>query len=169
MEAAAGVASPTLPHMLKVGSKLNRGVYSSFSGDWATPFQLIEALRTEFPFTLDACASPETAISDQWFGTENGKGPTEWAGVVWCNPPYGKGVDEWIEKAIDQSQRGATVVLLLPARTDTKWFHELALPFAAEIRFLRGRLSFRLIGKRVDGRAPFHPSFSSSVRKSSNS
>lgn len=142
--------------MIIVGTKLNRGLFSSVSGDWATPVQLMEALRTEFPFTMDACASAGNHQAEEWFGEDSdGLGAVEWRGVVWCNPPYGREIEAWIEKAIREAERGATIVMLLPARTDTRWFHALALPFAAEIRFLRGRLSFRLIGKRVDGRAPF--------------
>lgn len=138
--------------MISVGTRLNRGLFSSVRGDWATPQQLIQALRTEFPFTLDACAAPDTAVADEWFSSANESiGPAVWSGVVWVNPPYGRGVDAWIVKAIQEAERGATVVMLLPARTDTAWFHELVIPHAAEIRFLRGRLSFD-DGK---GRAPF--------------
>ena len=71
----------------------------------------------------------------------------EWTGVCWCNPPYGRQVGKWVEKAVKSS---ATVVMLLPARTDTKWFHDWCLPYG-KIEFLRGRLKFG----GCDNSAPF--------------
>jgi site-specific DNA-methyltransferase (adenine-specific) len=67
----------------------------------------------------------------------------EWGTSTYCNPPYGRYVGEWIEKGIKESRQGKTIVFLLPARTDTKWFHDLILPYAKEIRFIRGRLQFK--------------------------
>lgn len=125
--------------MIKVGSRLNRSLFSSERRDWKTPIQIIEALRTEFPFTLDACATPGNTVAPLFF-TKDGLGQP-WEGIVWCNPPYGRGVDKWLRKGFESAEAGATVVFLLPARTDTRWFHEIVLP-AAEIRFLRGRLQF---------------------------
>ncbi|MBE3120023.1 MAG: adenine methyltransferase [Candidatus Atribacteria bacterium] len=77
-----------------------------------------------------------------------------WGRVSYCNPSYGPEVPKWIEKGIAESRLGKVVVFLLPSRTGNKWFHDLILPFAAEIRFLRGRLYFG--GPRsTGGRAPF--------------
>lgn len=136
--------------MIKVGTTLNRSLFSSGRSDWRTPIQIIEALRTEFPFTLDAAASMENTVGRRYIDVEADALSQTWSGVVWCNPPYGRRVDRWLLKGAESADAGATVVFLLPARTDTKWFHEIVLP-KAEIRFLRGRLNF---GEHKNG-APF--------------
>lgn len=127
--------------MIKVGTTLNRSLFASGRKEWTTPFQIIEALRTEFPFTLDAAASPENTVGRRFIDIENDALSQTWSGVVWCNPPYGRRVDRWLAKGAESAEAGATVVFLLPARTDTAWFHEIVLP-RAEVRFLRGRLRF---------------------------
>lgn len=134
--------------MFRIGNRINKGLFTSMRGDWCTPYQLIAALRYEFPFTFDAAARPSDAVAASY--SENGLNEGHWPGVVWCNPPYGREVSDWIRKAINSAAHGSTVVVLLPARTDTKWFHSLVIPHA-EIRFLAGRLSF----DDAKGRAPF--------------
>lgn len=108
-------------------------LFSSQSVHWPTPAFLYRSLNEEFGFTLDPCPLGESK--------SDGSAPlfTEWAGrSVFCNPPYNSGISKFLERA-----REATVaVFLLPARTDTKWFHNLCLPFASEIRFIKGRLKF---------------------------
>ena len=136
--------------MIKVGTPLNRSLFASGRSDWRTLYQIIEALRTEFPFTLDAAASMENTVGRRYIDIETDALSQTWSGVVWCNPPYGRRVDRWLLKGAESADAGATVVFLLPARTDTKWFHEIVLP-RAEIRFLRGRLNF---GEHKKG-APF--------------
>jgi len=127
--------------MIKVGTTLNRSLFSSGRSDWRTPTQIIEAIRTEFPFTLEAAASMENTAGRRYFDIENDALSQTWNGVVWCNPPYGRRVDRWLIKGAESADAGAVVVFLLPARTDTAWFHEIVLP-RAEVRFLRGRLKF---------------------------
>lgn len=127
--------------MIRVGTTLNRSLFASGRKDWTTPFQIIEALRTEFPFTLDAAATSDNTVGRRYIDIENDALSQPWSGVVWCNPPYGRRVDRWLTKGAESADAGATVVFLLPARTDTAWFHELVLP-RAEVRFLRGRLRF---------------------------
>ncbi len=100
-------------------------------------------LNREFRFTLDVCATAETAVASEWFA--DGALDREWmpaaGGSVWCNPPYGRVIGDWVEKGLRESRRlGVRVVMLLPARTDTQWFHDYCLN--GEIRFLRGRLNF---------------------------
>lgn len=126
----------------------------SARSDWATPQWLFDQLAAEFgPFDLDAAASSENAKCAKYFTKEeNGLGPV-WKGRVWLNPPYGAPIRDWLNKARANVNAGFAelVVCLLPSRTDTKWFHEIVQPHAAEIRFLKGRLTF----EGAAGPAPF--------------
>jgi len=111
----------------------SRALFTSLSVDWATPKSLYQALDEEFHFTLDPC--PLRAD-----GSGEGRGGLNipWRGDrVYCNPPYNREIGKWLRKA----REAALAVYLLPARTDTIWFHDYAL-LADEIRFLRGRLRF---------------------------
>lgn len=127
------------------------GMRSSLRIDWATPSNLFHFLEKEFCFDLDACAEPDTAKAARFFTKEQDGLAQEWSGTVWMNPPYGRTIGAWIRKAHSEALRGATVVCLLPARTDTSWWHDYCMK-AAEVRFLRGRLSF---DNQRRGRAPF--------------
>lgn len=125
---------------------MNPALFSSASDDWSTPTALVEALRPKFPFELDVCASPENAKAPRFF-TKADDGLTQtWAGVCWMNPPYGRGIGAWVAKAAESARAGATVVCLLPARTDTKWFQSHCYPVLRErpddVEFLPGRLKF---------------------------
>ncbi len=116
-------------------------LFSSRSWEYRTPLALRESLNAEFGFTLDPC--PFGGGSEIM---ENDGLARSWAGQrVYCNPPYGRSVAQWLAKAREAS----LAVFLLPARTDTGWWHDYAMD-ADEIRFIRGRLCFN--GK---GRAPF--------------
>lgn len=122
------------------------GLTTSLRSDWATPRAIFEMLDREFHFALDVCAKRETAQCTEFFadgGLERLWVPVD-DGSVWCNPPYGKTIGDWVEKAWRETckpHRGIVIVLLLPARTDTSWFHNYLLN-KAEIRFIRGRLCF---------------------------
>ena len=107
---------------------MNRVLFSAASEHWATPRALRRALGREFCFTLDPCPlKPQRdGLRRSWRGHR-----------VYCNPPYGRGIAAWLAKAPEAQ----LAVYLLPARTDTKWWHEYAMR-ATEIRFLRGRLKF---------------------------
>ena len=115
--------------------------FSSTTDLWATPQAFFDTIHAEFGFTLDACALPENAKCARFYTPERDGLKQAWQGVVWCNPPYGRVIGQWVQKAHESAQAGATVVLLLPARTDTRWFHDYIYN-RAEIRFLRGRLKF---------------------------
>ena len=117
-------------------------LFSSIRQDWATPRWLFERLDAEFGFTLDPCASPENATCPRFYTREDDGLSRPWQGSVFVNPPYGRELGRWIEKACRSAQEGATVVCLLPARTDTAWFHRWVLPHASELRFFRGRIRF---------------------------
>ena len=115
--------------------------FSSKTELWETPQSFFDALNAEFKFTLDACATPENTKCTQFYSPEQDGLKQEWSGSVWCNPPYGRQIHLWIRKAYESSLTGATVVMLIPARTDTKIWHELIFPHA-EVRFVPGRLKF---------------------------
>lgn len=124
-------------------SMLNSGLFSSKTDMWATPQKFFDELDKEFHFTLDPCATPENAKCTRFFTqSENGL-IQNWGGeIVFCNPPYGRTISEWVRKSYEESRKPNTkVVMLLPARTDTAYFHDY-IYHKAEIRFLRGRLHF---------------------------
>ena len=111
---------------------MNRILFSSLRTDWKTPQQLFDKLDTEFSFDYDPCPS-----------TPQFNGLTEpWGSTSFVNPPYNRAIANWLKKALAEHRQGKTVVFLLPARTDTEWFHEIILPNATELRFLKGRLKF---------------------------
>lgn len=126
-----------------MGGKLNAGMMSSTTDEWATPQDFFDGLNQEFGFGLDVCATAENAKCDAYY-TKKQDGLTQaWnedAAVCWMNPPYGRQISAWMKKAYTESRRGVTVVCLVPARTDTAWWHEYAM--RGEIRFIRGRLKF---------------------------
>ena len=115
-------------------------MFSSAKCEWETPQDLFDKLNQEFKFTLDVCALPENAKCDQFYTPEDDGLLQPWDGVCWMNPPYGRTIRHWVEKAYTSSLMGATVVCLLPARTDTRWFHDFCTK--GEIRFIKGRLKF---------------------------
>jgi len=115
--------------------------FSSKSDMWSTPQDTFDALADEFgPFDLDVCATPENAKCSRYYTKEDDGLAHPWYGRCWMNPPYGREIKAWMRKAYEESQRGATVVCLVPARTDTAWWHDYAMN--GEVRFLRGRLKF---------------------------
>jgi site-specific DNA-methyltransferase (adenine-specific) len=116
-------------------------MFSSKTDDWATPQWLFNELDKEFKFTLDVCASRENSKCPLYFDKQSNGLIREWIGCCWMNPPYGREIGKWVRKAYEESQKACTVVCLLPARTDTKWFHEFIYN-KAQIRFLKGRLKF---------------------------
>lgn len=116
-------------------------MFSSKTDMWSTPQDFFDKLNDEFHFTLDAAAIPENAKCKKFFTPEDNGLDQEWNGVVWCNPPYGKQIGKWVKKGFESARGGATVVMLVPARTDTAWFHDYILG-KAEIRFVSGRLKF---------------------------
>lgn len=120
---------------------INTGLFTSATDLWETPQDFFGRLDAEFHFTLDACALPENAKCPRYYTPDQDGLSKPWAGTVWCNPPYGRQIGRWVEKAAQSASEGATVVMLLPARTDTKWFHRYIYG-KAEIRFVAGRLKF---------------------------
>lgn len=126
------------------------GLRSSARDDWETPPDLFADLDREFGFSLDPCATDSTAKCQRYFTREQNGLAQDWSGeTVFMNPPYGRVIGQWMRKAWESSRGGATVVCLVPARTDTAWWHDYAA--RGEVRFLRGRLKF---GGQT-GNAPF--------------
>ena len=123
--------------------------YKSLTSLWETPANLFKKLDDEFHFTLDVCALKENAKCKLFFSPEDDGLKQPWVGACWMNPPYGREIGKWMEKAFNEAEKGALVVCLVPARPDTEWWHKFAL--RGEIRFLRGRLKF---GNAKSG-APF--------------
>lgn len=117
-------------------------LFKSETVEWETPKDLFANLNREFGFTLDVCATPANAKCARFFTKEEDGLARGWGNdICWMNPPYGRGIGRWIQKAFRAASYGATVVCLVPARTDTKWWHDYVID-QAEIRFIRGRLKF---------------------------
>ncbi|PTL13635.1 phage N-6-adenine-methyltransferase [Staphylococcus haemolyticus] len=117
--------------------------YNSKSNEWATPQKLFDELNEEFNFTLDPCATDENSKCTKYFTIEDDGLSKDWSkNVVFMNPPYGREIKYWIKKAYEESLKGATVVCLIPARTDTTYWHDYIFGKADDIRFLKGRLKF---------------------------
>lgn len=114
--------------------------FSSKTDQWATPWDFFSKLDGEFGFTLDVCAESHNAKCKRFITPEADGLQVGWDNeVVWCNPPYGREIGKWVKKASEA--KGGVVVMLLPARTDTRWFHDYILE-KAEVRFIKGRLKF---------------------------
>ena len=115
-------------------------MFSSKTCEWATPIEFFEEWDAKYHFTLDVCATAENTKCKRYFTREDDGLSQEWEGVCWMNPPYGREIGKWVKKAFDTALRGGTVVCLLPARTDTAWWHDYCMK--GEITFVRGRLKF---------------------------
>lgn len=118
-------------------------MFSSKTDQWATPQDFFDKLNEEFNFTLDPCADEFNHKCDTYFTVDDDGLKQDWSGnTVFCNPPYGLAIKDWVRKCSDESKKENTiVVMLIPARTDTKYFHEYIYG-KAEIRFIKGRLKF---------------------------
>lgn len=128
-------------------------MFSNKSNEWATPQWIFDELNAEFSFTLDPCADDINHKCDRYYTVNDDGLAQDWAGeIVFCNPPYGRRVGDWVKKCFQEVYCGKCpcAVMLLFAKTDTKWFHNYIYN-KAEIRFIRGRLKF---GEGTD-HAPF--------------
>jgi len=120
---------------------ISRTLFSSTSAEWETPQFLFDALDAEFGFDLDVCATAKNTKCRRYFSLDTSGLSQDWRNsVCWMNPPYGRAITQWMQKAYESAKRGATVVCLVPARTDTDWWHRYAQ--RGEVRLLRGRLKF---------------------------
>jgi len=126
-----------------MNSMAKLGLYGNAQGKtdvWATPQNLFDALDKIFNFDLDVCALPENAKCERYFTPELDGLKQDWTGTCWMNPPYGREISSWIEKAVETANHGHTVVGLLPVRTDVVWWQQHILH--REIHYIKGRLKF---------------------------
>lgn len=114
--------------------------FSSQSSEWSTPDDLFNNLNAIYNFQTDVCATSENAKCKNYYDKSINGLEQEWGGMCWMNPPYGREIKAWMKKAYLSSLKNATVVCLVPARTDTNWWHEYAMK--GKITFLKGRLKF---------------------------
>jgi phage N-6-adenine-methyltransferase len=114
------------------------GKFESNRQDWETPQDMFDAINDRFSFTRDVCASPTNKKCEVFFCEENSCLDKEWDGVNWMNPPF-KDMKKFVAKAYEQRDNAITVCLL-PARTNTRWWHELCMK--GEIIFICGRPKF---------------------------
>lgn len=130
---------------------MNDILYSHKSDEWSTPYSVFEQLDKEFHFTLDPCATDQNHKCIKYYTKEENGLLQNWGGhTVFCNPPYSN-ISQWVEKSFRESRKdNTTVVLLIPSRTDTRYFHDFIYK-RTEIRFVRGRIKF---GEALSG-APF--------------
>ena len=126
--------------------------FSSKSGEWDTPQDFYDKLDKQFNFTLDPCATAKSAKCKKHFTEEDDGLIQDWKGhTVFVNPPYGRGIGAWLKKGYEESKKhNTTVVMLIPSRTDTKWWHNYVMK-AKEVHLVRGRLKFGA----SDNAAPF--------------
>lgn len=116
--------------------------FSSATDEWETPQKLFDELAATYQFTTDVCATKENAKCADFYTKEDNGLTKDWDGTCWMNPPYGRNIKYWVKKAYESARdNGAIVVCLLPARTDTSWWHDYVLPYG-EVTFVRGRLKF---------------------------
>jgi site-specific DNA-methyltransferase (adenine-specific) len=121
---------------------LTSGLTSSNRSDWETPDELFAELDREFGFTVDVCAGPENAKLGRYWSKSSDGLKQDWAGErCWMNPPYGREISAWMRKAYSSRDSAECVVCLVPARTDTAWWHDYTR--GAEVRFIRGRVRFK--------------------------
>lgn len=149
-------------------AKINNGLFTSKTDNWSTPIDFYKELNKEFNFQLNPCCSSENQKCNFGYTVEDDGLSQNWTqyGAVFMNPPYGRVIKDWMEKAHKTAQSGTTVVCLVPARTDTRWFQDYCIEPGYEIRYIRGRLKFGestnsapfpsavIIMKKTDGHSP---------------
>lgn len=128
---------------------IHKSLFSSEKSDWETPQDLFDELNREFNFKLDAACTPKNMKCAIGLYANSLETPWHLFERVYLNPPYGRSINRWIKKAKEESKKGAIVVCLLPARTDTRWFHDYIWDEKTqqpqervEVRFIKGRLKF---------------------------
>lgn len=146
-----GSDSMSEPYSPSTGFYSSATAMTSLDDTWSTPRDFFAKCAKEFDFTLDAAALQSSALCSNWYGPDHPDSEhrdaftRDWTadsqgGVIWLNPPYGRTIKAWMKKAEEEAQKGATVVCLVPSRTDTAWFHDHCIHH--EVRYIRGRLKF---------------------------
>lgn len=143
-------------------------MFSSKSDSWLTPLELYNGLDNEFHFTTDPCADPSNHLGCKVFYTKEDDGLAKpWYGNVFCNPPYGRAIGKWVARCGEYAKSLAGIaVMLVPSRTDTRWFHDYIWETVADrpqaytqVHFLDGRIKFL----RPDGKKAGKPAFGSMI------
>lgn len=138
---------------------INKGMFTNNSNEWCTPRQLYDELNKQYHFDIDLASSDENHLCDHYFTKKNDALANEWGGhVAFCNPPYGKEIGKFVEKAyktVMDNRYKTIIVMLIPSRTDTKYWHNYIFncPYAS-IKFLKGRIKFVMDGE-IQQSAPF--------------
>lgn len=156
MRVSTELTSNTRTRQSRVGRTLLGGRGPATAIDWATPPEVFAELNREFGFSMDVCAAAWNAKLPRFFTEEQDGLRQDWSGErCFMNPPYGRGIDQWLEKAFTETRwRCPLVVALIPARTDTRWWHTWVVGAADEVRCLKGRLKF--LGRQGEAwSAPF--------------
>lgn len=146
---------------------INRALFTSKNHEWETPQELFEQLNEEFNFTIDLAANSINHKLQRYYNLEHNALKQDWSNErAFLNPPYGRKIEQWIKKCDETQQKNkrlvippfnissSVIVALLPARTDTKWFHEYCYKPGVNIRFIKGRLKFE-VGGEAENSAPF--------------
>ena len=122
---------------------MTKGLTSTGNIVAETPKYLFDRISSIFNFSLDACALPENAKCESYYTPKDDGLSKPWRGGVWCNPPYGREISSWVKKAYEESQKeyNSFVLMLLPARTDTRWWWEY-VQGKATLFFIKGRVKF---------------------------
>lgn len=127
---------------------MNRVHFSSENKEWETPYSLFKPYEKEYNITLDVCATPENKKTRKFIDKKTNGLKADWGSLLqpgescWMNPPYGREIEQWVKKAHDEALKGVTTVALLPARTDTHWFHTYVYTGKCRVTFLKGRIKF---------------------------
>ena len=123
---------------------MDKVLFSSKSNEWATPQDLYNKLNNRYNFTLDPCSSLENHKCDKFYTIKENGLIQDWSNeVVFCNPPYGREIYDWVKKCYNEHLNGTKIVLLIPSRTDTKYFHEFLYKKPnIKLEFIKGRLKF---------------------------
>ena len=119
--------------------------FKSDSVEYSTPWEIVEPLKKEFGIEFDICASKENNKCLLYYNKKDDCLTKDWSkinGNIWMNPPWGKEMQKFVRKALEESKKGKTIVCLLPVRSNTKWWHETIIDTKAEVRFLRGEIKF---------------------------
>ena len=133
--------------------RVNAALFSSDRIDWETPVELFDYWNRIFSFTIDVCAYPHNAKLPRYWTEKEDALAQDWSGErCWCNPPYGRVIGQWVQKAAESAEQGALVVMLLPARVDSRWWQTWVQPKANYIWFHPGRVRF--VGAENDAGFP---------------
>lgn len=117
-------------------------MFSNKNNSWCTPRDFFNKLNEEFDFNLDPCCMPKSALCEKYFTPDEDGLKQDWTGYrAFVNPPYGREIGKWVKKCFDEKDKAELIVMLIPSRTDTRYFHNWIYG-KAEIRFLKGRLKF---------------------------